>query len=48
MKKTTLQIFYHFYNSEYLCPINIFHAKIQLKISSDSGEEIDFVIVAMF
>ena len=45
--KTTLQIFFHFYNSEYLCSIDI-HAKIQPKISSGSAGEVDFVVFAIF
>ena len=34
--------FFHFYTSEYLCSIDI------PKISSGSGEKIDFVIFAIF
>ena len=40
-------IFFSFYSSEYLCSIDI-HATIQPKISSGSGEKVDFVIFAIF
>ena len=39
--------FFHFYNSEYLCSTNI-PSKIHPKISSGSGEEVDFVVFAIF
>ena len=39
--------FFNFYNSEYLCSIDI-HPKIQPKMSSGSGEKVDFVIFAIF
>ena len=45
--KTTLQFFFHFYNSEYLCFIDI-PCQNSAKISSQSGEEVDFVVFAIF
>ena len=40
--KTTLQFFYIFIILNTYIPL-IFHAKIQPKISSGSGEEVDFI-----
>ena len=45
--KTTLQIFFIFTILNTYVPL-IFHAKIQPKISSGSGEKVDFVIFAIF
>ena len=42
-----LQIFFIFIILNTYVPL-IFHAKIQPKISSGSGEEVDFVIFAVF
>ena len=38
--------FFYFYNSEHLCSVNI-ACQIQPKISSGSGEQVDFVIFAI-
>ena len=43
MKKTALQIIFIFTILNTYVPL-IFHAEIQLKISSGSGEKVDFVI----
>ena len=45
--KTTLPIFFIFTILNTYVPL-IFHAKIQPKISSGSGEKVDFVILAIF
>ena len=45
--ETTLQIFFIFIILNTYVPI-IFHAKIQPKISSGSGEKVDFFIFAIF
>ena len=45
--KTTLQIFFIFIILNTYVPL-IFHAKIQPKISSGSGGEVDFVVFAIF
>ena len=45
--KTTLQIFFIFTILNIYVPL-IFHAKIQPKILSGSGENVDFVIFAIF
>ena len=45
--ETTLLIFFIFIILKTYVPL-IFHAKIQPKISSGSGEKIDFVIFAIF
>ena len=45
--KTTLQIFFIFIILNTYVPL-IFHAKIQPKISSGSGEKVDFVIFVIF
>ena len=45
--KTTLQICFIFIILNTYVPF-IFHAKIQPKISSGSGEKVDFVIFAIF
>ena len=45
--KTTLQIFFIFTILNTYVPL-IFHAKVQPKISSCSGEKVDFVIFAIF
>ena len=49
MTKLGYRFFFQFYSSEYLrYVLLISYAKIQLKISSGSGEEVDFVVVAIF
>ena len=45
--KTTVQIFFIFTTLNTYFPL-IFHAKIQPKISSGSGGEVDFVVFAIF
>ena len=45
--KSMLHIFFIFTNLITYVSL-IFHAKIQPKISSGSGEEVDFVVVAIF
>ena len=47
MTKLRLQIFFIFTILNTYVPL-IFHAKIQPKISSGSGEKVDFVIFAIF
>ena len=46
MTKLHYRFFFILYNSEYV-PL-IFYVKIQPKISSGSGEEVDFVIFTIF
>ena len=47
MTKLRYSFFFHYCISEYYVPL-IFHAKIQPKIPSGSGEEVDFVVFALF
>ena len=46
MIKLAIEFFHFFYNSEYLCYIDIPYRN-SAKISSGSGEEVDFVIFAI-
>ena len=47
MTELRYSFFFHLHNSKYLCQL-IFHAKIEPKVSSGSGEEVDLVIFAIF
>ena len=45
--KTTLQIFFHFYNSKYLCSVDI-SCQNAAKISGGSGEDVNFGIFFLY